>query len=180
MPKNKIDPLDQIKLEFMYKSFDDGVNILKAIDLKCQLMMAFIGITLVPLFESYEKLTYKDVTFIDKLLLISVLISIILLLLVIKEKFHDSQNLTSNKDLQLFFPKKYDRAMTVDKYYKEQSDQLKKASINNLIDNMVYEKLKFQREFYKKITQFRLAILAMGIYFVLLLIKFLPLKEMCC
>ncbi|MCK5293338.1 MAG: hypothetical protein KAJ49_01705, partial [Arcobacteraceae bacterium] len=59
---------------------------------------------------------------------------------------------------------------------KEYFSKFNTINEEDLIKNMIFERLKFQREFFKKIRLFRVAVIFIGIYAILFVLKLFPIS----
>ena len=113
---------------------------------------------------------------IDYFILFALLISIVLLLFIIRERFDQCVNLTEKFKLKMFFPKKFQENQKIETITKEYFSKFNTINEEDLIKNMIFERLKFQREFFKKIRLFRVAVIFIGIYAILFVLKLFPIS----
>ena len=145
MSKKESKDIDKMHLEFAYKSFEDGVGMLKVIDTKIQLLLAFIGITIFPLSKFYMEIDTTDVCVIDYIILLTLIASIVTLLITLRERFDGCVNLTENTKLKMFFPKKFEKNIPIEKLVDKYFVDMKKMKKEDCLKNILFERLKFQK-----------------------------------
>lgn len=171
---DEITKLEQFKFDFVFKSYEDGVKNNTIIDTKTQLFVAYIGVTLVPLHDYYDKHPSVFDSFFSLFgaTLLFFVLSLFFFFKVIREPFEKFNYLGSKTEYSYFFPKKYEDDKPIEHILQSYKASFKKANYETLLDNLILERLKFQHVYYQKVAFFRRGALFTSIYTAGLIIIF--------
>ena len=171
---DEITKLEQFKFDFVFKSYEDSVKNNAIIDTKTQLFVAYIGVTLVPLHDYYDKhLSVFDSFFsLFGVTLLFFVLSLFLFFKTIRESFDKLNYLGTESNYNYFFPKKYEDDKPIEHILQSYKASFEKANYKTLLDNLILERLKFQHVYYKKVALFRKGVYFTSIYTAGLIIIF--------
>ncbi|ADV45875.1 hypothetical protein [Nitratifractor salsuginis] len=159
---------EKAKLDFMYKSIDDAVSNIRAMDIKSNVLIAFIGVMVFAVI----KINNDNISIIMALSILCGLGTAIVFVYGVVlprvdpdiELYNVNEIINNDLDKKLFFPRK---CKNLKLYY----NNINNLGYNDFLKLLSYERLKLQIIFDKKTSYFKIGLTCLVIFFLLILIN---------